>query len=505
MKKQLLFLTSFLFVANIVGGQSNDLQWLIFDGKGKTLVSAASMNVFPTTNIIGTSFTIAGVTLPISNPDHAAGNDLFVIYKDGNHFNSRNKNFTDRFYTEGPLSSVKAHNFNNTYSQPILYAYLSNVYEEDDLPQGVAVTGGYSGGNPIPYSLSTIKPDILSASHNVVIDKDITIVINYDSLTTLLGPEAANLILTYNGVQLYNDPGGAIVEVDILDLQPVFKKLPVGYTHDFPDASLTANSKEYVTFGQGVGKYRYLNLRPTDTAEDFGPNSDGTPKFNAVFSLKRFDGTTYRFLKEPIMFAYDPNFLRVDSICANEDGSNMIYYHLQFENVSPIAAAVLTAKVIFPPDFDMDCLEAIKWSAGGMPCTGTKHISANSCKFVFEGNNSLVQCNSGNSTSCIGYVEFKVKTNAGYDVTDLDNSLALNGITVEFNGIPFQLDDFYDLKEIKDSLNVNPPSFTFYRPFKTGSCSECDGGGLSLEALLAIIAALGILGILLTFRRRIFG
>src|SRR5688572_20258426 len=89
MKAQLFYFLIFICFTNNSFSQIRDNQWLIWNTRGKQSTNSNSLNVYPSTNVLTNDFSLNGVKSPdIGNiPD--ARIDLFIIYKNGEHFNSR--------------------------------------------------------------------------------------------------------------------------------------------------------------------------------------------------------------------------------------------------------------------------------------------------------------------------------------------------------------------------------------------------------------------------------
>lgn len=456
MKNQLLFLI-FSACACYTNAQITDLQWLIVNGKGKQGTSG-DFNSYPDLNVIGNVFTLTNVSMPNSANNPEAFNDLFVIYGDWNHYNSRYSLVSDPFFrTTGGFSTTTDHSFSSSSASPISYMYLTNGYEQDDLPRKLMVNN--SSGSPTPYIFGTTITPALSASHDAVLTKDITLVINMDSVRHHLHG-SSTYRLFFDGVEPISSPSVPITGLDIYDPSPVFNG-----SAEYP-AGTMAISGEVAELHDVPGTYKYLNLRANDNALIYPPNSFGEPQYNALFRIE--SETKSIVLKEPIRFSHDPNFLRVDSICRDETAGYYIYYHLEFENENDVATTSLYATVDLPEEFDPGCIVPIKWMTAGVECEGELEVDGNSCTFTFPATDcaGIIQ-SKADPNLAKGFVEFRVKVDPGYDVRVVTNPIRLNIPVVYMDEVPTKITDFRDLINAK----ANP-----YRPTLHHTCKFCGGG-----------------------------
>ncbi|MFZ1676507.1 MAG: hypothetical protein WAT91_04485 [Saprospiraceae bacterium] len=447
MKTQLLCLLGFILCTNLSFSQP-EKQWLIWKSNGKVGTT------YPTTNVINTQFELLGIKSPDLTSNPSARNDIFIIYSDGTHLNSRYQANPGFFYNANDFpSGNQNHNFNKATPGNVSYLYLTNRYEEDDLPQRLSVQPGNPSGVPHTYNIGTSSSNMLSADHDVVYNKDITVIINYDSLrsfTTKDSPEAATYNLRFDGIQTgINQP--VSLGNDVLDLQPVFGSGGSTALSAVYNGPTTVTPGEVVSLNPGTDHYGYVNFRKTSTA--FPPLPNGDPQFYAVFTLSK-NSQFVRALAEPIRASHDPNYLEVKSICQADDGSYLVTYHLQFENTSNVQADSLKVKVKFPSQFDLSCLKIIEWHVV-QACTGRLKLSGNTCTFIFHNLFSIIH-NRTDRSKGIGYVEFKVKVSAGVNLADPANSLSLGTPIVYFDALDFPLEEFRDLIACKEKGDDHP-------------------------------------------------
>lgn len=491
MKSQLLILLNlfgFLFQAHA----QSDTQWFISNGKGKNGLNAASnFNNYDNTIGNNTLFNLEGVSLPnLTNSPHAR-NDVFVIYANGDHFNSRylNPDTPGFFYNAVDAQNlVLTHNFEVPSGMQISYLYLTNKYEGDDLPGKVKVSAGFAAGITNKYPVDKTIPNILSSDHDIVPNRDITIIVNYDLLD--FDPTIVNTyVLSFNEIQPIG-PGATISDSDILRPEPVFTNAGGSLAAAFPSTTyrvLTSNPPGSVTLSPVAREhYGYINFKPTQTAyQRYGPDANGNPTHSAIFKITR-NGQKISTIQESLRASHDPNFLRVDSICEANDGSHTVFYHLEFENVSETAANGLKAQVTFPEMFEVSCLTPTKWYAGGATCNGRVSNVDSKYTFEFTGNQSISRCPDEFADVCKGFVEFRIKVKPGNALININVSLKLLDPKVYFDDKPFPIERFFDWIDYK--------GLEWRRPITIGNCDYCQPrlcvpciGGAMAAAIIAVL------------------
>jgi hypothetical protein len=451
MKKKLFFLIVLITtLASALSGQI-EYQWLIWNSTGKDGVNGLQNNYSnPLTDVM----TFTGVATPDLEYHDDARNDLFIIYSDGSHLNTRGVSGLSDFFEGVSGPTPTAHIFNAPAGRNFGYGYLTNIYEVDDLPTGVRITSGASGGGT-PISLSTTSPStLLTATHEVVYAKDITLIIDNEALINFQTQKENTepyYSLTFDGVQ---EIGSSTLwsDLDILDLKTVFGTSPASLSAIYPIPPSPPGSGESISLDPTSGPFTYVNLRSNAGAETYAPDKDGSPLYNAIFTLYK-NGEPVDQHPEPIRYSHDPNFLRVESICKMENGDYIVTYHLEFENTSETPTKHLYAEVDFPAHFELNCLRAVNWSAKGIACGGRLEISTASPHRVILDidDHQLIKCTQTAPEQGKGYIQFKVKVIPGYDVTLLSNSLWLDNPTVYFDSIAYPITDFRDLIECSDS------------------------------------------------------
>src|SRR5688572_12597410 len=300
MKKQLLLLVSLTFIASQSFAQPDDRQWLIWNSNGWD----GSSNTYPSGTAISNTFNIHGVKHPDLSRDPKPRNDLFIMYSDGEHYNTRYQPLPGIFYPPAPVTPANLaeidHNFQGHYGGgSISYMYMTNRYEEDDPPRKLSVSDGPGPGTISPYPLDKTNA-LLAANHDVVFTKDITIIVNYDSIMNndlpplqmdiskmRILPE--DLVLRYDGIKHVSD-GTMDFGLDFLDLKNAFDfgtsgSMAPGYPHKSYDTTYTSISQVILRSAPTNEKYRYINLRTNENAYEYGPDLHGNTQDSAVFTI----------------------------------------------------------------------------------------------------------------------------------------------------------------------------------------------------------------------------
>jgi len=447
MKKLLLIAFSLLLAINCGFSQTPDYQWLISNSNGKNgtiTPPIPAINNYVTSVTIGNQFNLNGVSSPISGLTPAHKNDLFIIYSDGNHYNSRYSPDAGVFFNGIAGPTVWSHNFETPSSTAVRYLYLSKRYEGDELPTGVRVSSGPVSG---AYSLGTTSSSLLSSSHNVVIGRDITLIINNQQLLDKThGDTEGVYTLEFDGLR----PAGSstIYTVDFMDLMPVFM---IGSSPSavYTNYQIESGTNSIVLHPTTNAPYEYVNLRNNSRALAYGPTGD-SPNFYAVFTIKHNGVAVVPSHEQAILNSYDPNFLQVLSI-SEESDHYIVKYHLEFENTSSsVAANTLKVKIIFPPGFQLPhhiewFAKHVNWGGHMDPMTGVP----NGYEFTFNPNASIIHT-VGDPNSGSAFIEFKVKV-TGIDVANASNSLRLGTPTVQFDS-----NDPYPVVEFRDLINCIP-------------------------------------------------
>jgi len=244
-------------------------------------------------------------------------------------------------------------------------------------------------------------------------------------------------------------------------------------------------------------QYTYVNLRPTDALDPYGPDDSGAT-YNAVFKIVNGSNVPVTQMSEPILRSHDPNLIRVDSIVCGGD-HQVVYYYLQFQNTSPVAAATnVSAGVSFPSYFDVSTFVPIEYSIRGERIRGKFVDEAGVYKFDFGENPSLDVCASPDDTKdCTGYVKFKINVPTSTNLKDINNSLALRNPHTIFDGITYPIEIFEDWV-VRDPRHGRG----WIRPINCESAGGTGGGLCWYHWLLIVLGILLVIGIFIWTRER---
>jgi len=472
MEKKLFNLVLVLLISTQLTGQ-NDLQWLIFKGNGKkgtSTVSGQEANnyVYPFSSAL--EFNLDVITHPdrISKP--WSKNDIFIIYSDNTFFNSRVVNNHDAGFFYNSTLDWKTHHFISS-SASIQYLYLTNIYEGDDPPKLVNAKPG--SGLPandiftIPL-VSPAGPTPISASHDVVRNTDITLILNnaeIENAAAIAGVTVGTgfqYVLSYDTISPL-DIHSADIQGNFFASQPIFTNSAGPDVCFYPPSCSALLGSNRIRVTSGCSPFTYVNLRPATILNTYSPGADGEPTHQAVFTVSSTTGQFITHVTEDIRSAHDPNFIRIDSICQDELLNYIVFSHLQFENASDVDPKKI--KVIFdlPEVADKNCFEINDWFLGHSTARGKFSIKDRKVTCLFNTDlGNITKCNvPTDKTSCIGYINFKYKIGNLVEIISPEISIKVTSANVYFNTDRYPIRHFEDLLDNKYDGNG---FVSYYRP-----------------------------------------
>lgn len=324
--KKLIIIILLFQLNSILIAQPSDYQWYIWDNK---YGDKASQN--PQTLLNSNTIQINNVSHPgpdattISGVLNNTKNDIFIIFDNGDYFNSRGGISTDCFSTgnitnwnyklilDAPLPNGGG---GTLYPTQIKYLYYSNIYEGDDPPSTVSITQPASLSLSI-YSLTTSSYNQnshrLSSNHDVVKGADYTLII-----PKLWGDTCTRLNIQY--------PSDLFI-IDQL-LNPI------------PSATITSTSIGSLNIINPFNNNNNFNFLNFHTASD-SPYSPDT--FNIKVGCQiDVNGPVQNvnIIKDTVVAAHDPNYIEVRCI-SNEITPNTwpfgpkkvkVSYHIECYN-----------------------------------------------------------------------------------------------------------------------------------------------------------------------------
>ncbi|HRG32136.1 MAG: hypothetical protein IT264_05695 [Saprospiraceae bacterium] len=459
-----------------LNAQFSDAQWYIQQGKyGPNAATLTPMTPLNSTYPLYI-YTVQhpGPDLNVMGSYKNTKNDLFIIFNNGDYFNSTDYfkspgdiNVNDQFSAISNASNYKIE-FGGTcpYSiGDIKYLYFSNIYEDDDPPALARISQALLTGQPVTKTISidsyNQNDQILSSNHTVVKGKDYTLIVpkRWDSCNAIL--------LKYPEDLFYFDKL----------LNPILGA----------DATLLSAGKLVINnpFSNGI-KFNFVNF---NTASDSRYNDDNFTIDVGCYNQHLDTFTNVETISQSVDTAHDPNFILVKCIEEKKQGSLKYYnvrYHIEFENdgLAPVQQCKL--KFTLPASVIPGTLSIKNWYYGGASgCTysGTKfqrlptNLPSNlpEVLFVFDKMDTIANYELKSVTSPLStrraFVEFCVRINKNSDPTNCD--LRPTKCSTSFDGTPYIIDRFID-RDADNILWPNPNVFQ-RKPVKN-CCLNCNEG-----------------------------
>jgi len=462
MKK--LFLLIFLF--SFYNTNAQDINWYV---KNNVLESPYSNS-----QIVSSldHFNIKKVSHP--NEVGPARNDIFIIFEDGKHFNSRY--LSDSYWNDNPSTTIDSNYHLNT-TRGIKHLYFTNVYEGDEEPDAFVepIEPGVSmnfhrlnvlGDFMLDYNL-TIPPRTITSNHTPVAGKDLTLIINHDSL---------NKGCTYD------------LCLDTVFFQSRFSEFNIRGSNIFGSFGLT----EFVASGERARGTRPTSLVPQQEVLDFNCIKDITfggdyhytyvnyyiPEdpdsiFSNVplhFSITPQNMTcnpSYSF-RDTIKDSHDPNYIQVLRVTKpNNSEWSTIKYRAQCMNDGAAEQPNPSIEFTFPFPISLDKIKITSSSIRNhdpFPTLFNKRAPLlsspynNRIKFDFEGTLDFCPIPTERE-ECIAWVEFCIKVDSS-DVNVLLDSLRPFHRNTNFGLDVYPIERFVDLPfdTCKDEIIIEAPS-----------------------------------------------
>lgn len=472
-----------IFLLSISGlnAQLNDAQWYIRPmGFGPN-----AANETPSTNLTNSALYIYNVQHP--GPDISIGgfnkntkNDLFIIFSNGDYFNSTDCfkdpyqiNSSDQFSMPsnscnyGILLSgnYPSYPFNLPKISDIKYLYFSNIYEDDDPPALAKISQVLLPGQPVTKTISidsyNQNNQILSSNHTVVKGKDYTLII-------------PNLGDSCNAVWVKYPE-------DLFYFDKLLNPIGVASTSLYSPGNLIINNP----FANN-NKFNFVNF---STASDSRYDDTNFTISVGCYDQKSGSVADTMYITQSIDTAHDPNFILVKCIEEKKQGKLKYYnvrYHIEFENDGLAPVQQCSLKFTLPPTVIPGTLSIKNWYYGGASgCTysGTKfqrlptNLPSNlpEVLFVFDKMDTIADYELRPITSPVSkrraFVEFCVQIKKNSDHTNC--SLKPTDCSTYFDGTPYIIDRYIDRDEA-NKLWPNPNNFN-RKPVKN-CCVNCNVG-----------------------------
>ena len=451
-----------IFYTVLMMGQA-DGQWLVDNGG------------------LSSNFYVVNMEPPCPPCNPLADNDFFVIYEDGQHYNSR-YSWSGTIPNNLNASVLKPVEVVKNHSADVAYFYLTNLYEGDDWPPA-AVSTSSTGPNQDHIIEITTPPTPISANHDIVRGKDITLVLSQSQFANIIKP--AKYVLKFNTV-IENATGDPIQVNNPFTVSRVFD-IASGDTYYYPinvnldnfGSSPISQIEIPLTSFSGVD-YIYINLRPSINLMPYYPVTENTSDYSMLFQVDAYNGSgglissNITQHKEEIRDSHDPNFVKVESI--NKCGQEyFVCYHAQVKNTSYEPVTDFSIKVNLPVGLDYSCIDVKQ--VGNKNCSDIDIIpivDGQNVTFEFD-NCELKKCVkdgghilSGEDLS-IGYVKFCVKVSDLSTDPNQQSWVANPGSNTEFAGRPYNIYDYFDLPCDEKPNDENRCT----RPMQTNCDFEC--------------------------------
>lgn len=430
-----------------------DHQWYVINGNSTVGGNCCSS--------LGQSLSIDGVRHPNVIEIPNAGNDFFVIYKDGNSYNYLN--------TRGMAMSSGSFPTGRRYcvvspsnSSIIDYLYLTNKYEGDDWPPSSVTLNDIGNCSSMPSSaiqvsassVLTGSQSILSFNHNVRPGRDLTAVIEIPDAFTTSG--CRNLTVCYN-INDYNS-------TPLLELEPVFETFS-GSSYILPEANHVVNNN-CITISESSSffnqhDYLFLNFKCVVNVPE--PMINENLRFTISASGNPCNIDIASSVSETVSHSHDPNFVKVLGICTNEvTGDQYVSYRVQFFNDGDTEATSLKVQNLEVPGIlDPTCIKVLDWRAGYAAYNPSfnliPHLDGSLLSFEFSENpqdNHKLAPYDPYSDNDLAYIEFCIKIREGINISDYSNSLHMGVPNTMFGLAAYPIYTFYDISCKKSAFPV---------------------------------------------------
>lgn len=343
--------------------------------------------------------------------------DLFIIFTDGTHYNTR-QGITINQYVNDDLA------ISTTQSNKIMTLYATNKYDSDPPVQNIVVQPEWttSANQSYPFHLisnSTTPTTILSANHDIRLEKDITLVVKGGSLTEGNYSLYFNYLIDQNQSTSTVDDG--FIESNVFDNNFYYSETSLNNTSlnsDHIDFIIPANDHKDI----------YFNIQPTDELKDY--KETDTSLYSVIFILvTKGESPIIASLTESIRNSHDPNYTQPINLYECRENQYVDYF-CTFYNATTTPADSLQMDLEFPFNIEPRCVKFLSASANGDPLNineiQIEYLNnTQSCKIVFDPKTSIAKCsNNENGEGGVVKCTLRVKIPQNFDFLTEELALA---------------------------------------------------------------------------------
>lgn len=440
--KYLIFVVCLSICSNLLG--QRDQQWYVTLERPDGVMQ----NEWPSSTI---SIKPAAVLSDCSD----AYSDIFVIYSADEFYLKRSSQIENQYSyfdlgqrMNGTAKGVCISNLDN---KNIQFLYWTNNYQDDPPPDDFVVTtevpssptdvneigyglnppvhtssendgilglggiGGLSEVNDNPEPIANYKFRMLT-NHNVVPEKDITIILNVDSLRKSFKDSAEHkLTLSYN--EILNPEGeNEAYSIELLKPEDIFKE-----RFCFPCSGVEEdNGSVQIDLKQITSKFVYLNFRAQSSLSRYFiedeemncPNEPPNSAYRLLFKLVNQNNEILARIAEKILPAHDPNELNATSYCLKDKGGT-VTFEGHFTNTGSSKAKNISFDNLFPEELHLSAVELQSFTIGSRDYKSKVYLSVESnrkIKAVLDRKITLMSCKVDTFDNCYNSTAvFKIK------------------------------------------------------------------------------------------------
>lgn len=291
---------------------------------------------------------------------------------------------------------------------------------------------------------------IIATTHDVTKKSDITVILNGDALSnqdTLF-------------VQLFDTLNKVFIPGVFFDTAQIFNTTGIRFFSNTTGVNLSGQYFTFSSLANPKPENVFINLRPKANCDPYFPGKynqsyDSSARYVAVFTLKG-TGNVKGVRNEYLMDSHDPNYINVESICADQLGNQIVTYSIHFQNERFVPASHLAVDFTLPDFFDTTCFAFREVHAGTSRATASYTRNGQHVTVTFNPEAQVTTCANEDTSNCTGWVTFCVRVNnPKVDLREVSNNLELQNANVSFNNTKYSITEFYD------KIKYDPPGTAF--------------------------------------------